>query len=1323
MLAVCVKNNLTPFSFLLAAYYVLFLKYTDESDVSINVPYAGRGAKEVHGNIGCFLNVLRIRINTATYRTTYADLLTIVCDTWLEAYQHADVPYQSVVNTTESVTSDHSGAFQVMFTMMDNFTFDDQNDRTAELRWLEDVNIPTLTAKLDLDLTMQRQPDGGYEAWFEYRTNMFERSTIERMGRHFCTIIATAVEQPDCCIGDMSLLDQDELELVTLGWNRTEERFAAVHGIHELLINQVTLTPDAVAISDSTTTWSYAELDTAADQIASCLLDQGVGTDTLVVVCMERTVQMVAAIHGILRAGGAYVPIEASFPHARVEFLLEDSGPRAILTDECSQKKHPVLLADGIVVSPGGLGRMGISNLALAAPAESSRRNLAYVIYTSGTTGRPKGVLVEHGGLVNNIQHVCKNMIKPEQLRATLFSTSICFDQSITELFAVHAVGGRLHLVDTLLDPGWDSAGVRCIVATPSVLGVLMTTRALPVSVAAVVLGGEAVPQQMVDALYAGGVADVYNSFGPTECTDQCTTNRMASQTPRASIGRPIANVQVYVLDDDLKPVAVGLPGTMYVAGAGVSRGYLNRPELTKEKFATNLFGPGRMYNTGDLVRWTNLGDLQYLGRRDTQIKLRGHRIELGEVQAIVAQHSQVMQAACDVRGEGQSRFLACYVVTAVDGNTATPEFSAALRVDLRRWCSRRLPAASVPATFTVIEALPLSNSGKVVGSALPEPSAEDRSVRSEGRSGTGRAFVPPCSSTEERVSKIWCSVLGIDAVGLHDDFFELGGSSLTALACTSKAYDVFGTPFMFSDMIRCSTLCAFASLADSKRAATAGVAPVQRNADRELCSPMQGFLLYFESPQDDAWINTAEYWLSGSLSLPALEAAVNFVVARQVALRTVFDDTPAETQNRKFSPGSLVECVQWVLPTTDTRYYSSTDVTSARLARDSALALFRGGAMTNLDVRKGPCFRCRTMRVSATDILIAFESHHAVMDGASWGILLSELSTCYAAFADGVEPMLPPLPVSYLDWSAGRSAVYMSAEVARALSDTVEELRGGENRGTSLRTDSRRDLSPGWFSELRPHGRHTCVIAPPVEAALRRVAANNGCTYFAVVMAVLHVWQRWLTGKQDVSLMVTGNTRDGATADVIGSFISDVVLRTDLTAASTFEDVVGRTKAVCSRALGRLDTAPLAAWDAIFEDQEPLPYFILVDWIPAAGRGFVLAGEVKVEELGPAAPKPGIAESELELEIDEETGEVSWEYDSTLYRAATIEAMADDFVRLAALVAASPVALLPTAPDPFDGWLGSTLPPAAECAGKIERWQQRIAEARSRLGNAVVQP
>jgi amino acid adenylation domain-containing protein len=791
------REGVTLFMTLLAAFQTLLCRYSGQEDLVIGSPIAGRNRAELEGLIGFFVNSLPLRTSLAG-NPSFRELLTRVKETALGAYAHQDLPFEKIVEGVQPPRSlSYPPIFQIMFAL--------QNQPAATLS-LPGLDITSLerefdTAKYDLTLFMT-ESDDGLGCWLEYNTDLFDLSTIERLGRHFEVLLSGVVANPDSPILDLPLLTKAEQQQL-VAWNDTRVEFPRQYCVHQLFEKQVERTPAATAVVFGEQKVTYAELNRRANQLAHYLRKRGVGPEVLVGLCVERSVEMVVGLLGILKAGGAYVTLDPVNPRDRLSFMLADAAAPVLLTQERLLTGLPEHAAGVICLDRDWPEIAQESDEKLESQVNAE--NPAYVIYTSGSTGRPKGVVITHRAICNHTYWMQSRFPLTGDDRV-LQKTPIGFDASVWEFYAPLMTGAQLimarpdgHRDATYLIEAISRNKVTVLQLVPSLLRFLLHETGFEScdSLRRVYCGGEQLPLELVQQFHSRLGAELVNLYGPTEATIDstywiCERGTTAEPVP---IGLPVANMRAYVLDSSLQLVPIGVAGELFLGGEGLGRGYLHRAELTGESFIPDRFSsePGqRLYRTGDLARYLADGNIEYIRRVDYQLKLRGFRIELGEIAAVISAHPQVREAVVVVReAESGDQRLVAYVVADREGGVTASE----VRVSLRD----KLPEYMVPNYFVFLAALPLTPNGKIDRRALPLP---DRS-----RPDLSQSRSAPRNHVEVQLARIWKAVLELEQVGVTDNFFELGGHSLLAVRLLSEIEKAFGQKIPLVSLFRNTTI------------------------------------------------------------------------------------------------------------------------------------------------------------------------------------------------------------------------------------------------------------------------------------------------------------------------------------------------------------------------------------------------------------------------------------------------------------------------------------------------------------------------------------
>ena len=769
------REGSTLFIVLLAAFKALLHHWTTQEDISVGTLIANRRRPEVEGMIGFFANSLVLRTDLSG-DPTFRELLGREREVSLDAYAHQDVPFEKLVEELNPPRDmARTPMFQVMLMLLNA-----PGGEAIELPGLKlrPVAIESRTSKMDLTVYLTDRPTG-VDGFIEYNTDLYNRSTLVRMIDHYNRVLETVIAAPEVRLSELSLLSDEERRQVLVDWNATRAEFpdSTLHGWIERRVRE---TPDAVAVELEESKLTYAELDARANRLARHLRGLGVGPETLVGLSMERSFDMLAGVLAVLKAGGAYVPIDPEYPKERLTHMLEDSRVPVLLTQERLIERLPESGARVVAVDRDAAAIAAESGEPFDGGADPS--NIAYVIYTSGSTGRPKGVQIPHSAVVNFLNSMSK---KPGLTRAdTLLAvTTLSFDIAGLELYLPLVCGARLLLVSRettqageKLREVLETKGVTAMQATPATWRLLLAAGWLGDRDLKILCGGEALPRDLANQLL-GACGSLWNVYGPTEATIWSTLDQVGTAGP-ITIGRPLDNTEIYLVSRQLKPVPVGVPGELLIGGSGLSRGYRGRPDLTAEKFIAHPFAdvrnePGaRLYRTGDLARHLADGRIEFLGRIDHQVKVRGFRIELGDIEAALDQHPDVAQAVVVAREDNPgNKQLAAYLVVA-------PGVEKPNVADLRAYLKEKLPEYMVPGLYTFLEAMPLTPNGKVDRRALPAPD----------RATAAREYVAPRDEKEQFFCDLWAELLGLERVGVNDDFFDLGGDSLLVIRVVTKA-------------------------------------------------------------------------------------------------------------------------------------------------------------------------------------------------------------------------------------------------------------------------------------------------------------------------------------------------------------------------------------------------------------------------------------------------------------------------------------------------------------------------------------------------------
>jgi amino acid adenylation domain-containing protein len=1115
--------------------------------------------------------------------------------------------------------------------------------RLAELIGRHVAPTPRMTAG-DLAFDV----DGG-DVSVRYDAELFDASAIARLGARVARVASC---DPGLRLSELPMLDDDELALVVAQYNATDAPAAPVAGVHQLFEAQARQTPDATAVSFVGASLTYAQLDAEANRLARHLRGLGVGPDVVVGIALERGLDMVAALLGIWKAGGAYLPLDPDYPADRLAYMAADSGASVVI----GAADRVGAFADR-VATVATLDDPATRAAIAAEPGDDLRlttdpRQLAYVIYTSGSTGLPKGVLVGHGGVVNRLVRMQEVWgLRPAE--RVLHKAPLTFDASVWELFWPLAVGaevvvaapGRHRDLDYVVSV-LQSERIAAVQFVPSLFRLFTRDDRLGAMPALrmVFCSGEALPAEDVARFYAANdTAVVGNLYGPTEASIESTSAICArgdAATP--PIGRPIGNARTFVLDANLRPLPVGMPGELYIAGAGVGRGYAGRPDLTAERFVADAFtgGGSRLYRSGDLVRWRPDGQLDYLGRIDQQVKVRGVRIEPGEVEAALLAHPAVTDAVVVARGEAADRRLIAYLVTAAG---AAPSAS-----ELRTFLRARLPDYLIPSAYPRLDAIPLNPNGKVDRAALPDPDTSRPEL-------SGR-YEPPRDSVETALAGIWATLLRLEHVGIRDDFFDLGGHSLLATQLMSRVRNAFGVELDLAALFEGPTIAALAErvAAAPPDASSPPIVPVPRTGPPPLSFAQQRLWFLHQLEPDSAEYNEPlALRLTGPLDVDALRSALDAIVARHEVLRTRL---VADADGRAHQV--VDEC-------------TGAGLTVADLAGEAdpfaaASAWVAADAVEPFDLARGPLLRAHLLRLGPEDHVLSLCSHHVVSDEWSVGLLRRELEALYA----GVD--LAPLPVQYADFAVWQRQWLTGPVVARQLDYWRARLEGAP----SLRIPTDR---PRPAVRSSAGARIEFTVPPDVTAGLRAVARDTGATTFMTLFAVYTILLGQHAGQDDVVVGTPIANRNRAEIeDLIGFFVNTVTMRVDLSGDPTVAELVGRVRREALNAYAHQDLPFEQVVDALVNDRDRsrTPIFqVLFNYNQGDVGGAAAGVESALGVTLARMPNPISVKFDLRLIFDDVDGELSggFEFSTALFEPATVQRWADRLQMLLRRVAPHP--------------------------------------------------
>ena len=1220
------KHNVTLFMVLLAAFKLLLQRYSGQAAIRVGVPIANRNRAEGQGLIGCFINtqVLHTEIDPLL---DIAGLLQRVRETAVGAQSHQDLPFEQLVEALDLPRSSESPLFRVLFNHQAQVA-DVQAIETRSGLSLAPIALEKHSARFDLALDTHERA-GQLHAAFTYATDVFEAATIEALGEQWLALVQALAAETAGAVGELALPGL----AATLGAPAqaaespsVQQRFAAAASRH----------PERIAVVAAGEQASFAELDARAEAIASRLVKAGVGPDTLVGVLADRSVGMLASILGVLKAGGAYLPLEPEQPAERLAYMLTDSGTRRVLAPGNWQAELPA------AVQHLDWAQAGNGSVARTAPAAA---NLAYVIYTSGTTGQPKGVAISHGALANYVDGMSARL-PVERIRSMAQVSTPAADLGHTMLFGALCGGHTLHLL--LREQVLDAEGFAAYLAehqvdalkiVPSHLEAMLVAGRAALPSQCLVLGGEAISPGLLGKIRQLAPAlKVFNHYGPTETTVGVLVAELSEQS---SLGQPLANTRVAVLDRCLQPLPAKAKGELYIGGAGLARGYLNRPSLTAERFVPDPHGSHgqRLYRSGDWVRQGN--DLQFAGRMDGQVKIRGYRVELAEIENQLRALDGVANALVRVQGQAPQLQLAAWLVP-----SEMPADCQAWQDSTRATLKSRLPEHMVPTHLMVLEHLPVTANGKVDVKALPEPVA------------TLQAYQAPESPLQVQLATIWAEVLQVPQVGLTDNFFALGGHSLLATQAVSRVRKQLGVDIPLRTLFDTVDLLAFAqAVAEGEQGTGLDIEildrqqplPVSRSQNRQ-------WLFWKLNPQSLAYNTPMAVRMQGNLDRSAVQAALDALAARHESLRTVFVEADGLPWQR-------------ILPAA-TVPIGFEDLSGQDHA--AQLRKLEAEAFVPFDLEHGPLLRARLFKVNAQEHLLSLTLHHIVSDGWSMSLLVREFAAVYNAAATGRQQAIEPLPVQYADFAAWQRK-WLAEGQMQAQIDYWKARLEDDFEVLELPADRIRPQVKSYQGS-----RFDVRLPLALTERLRALAVASNATLFHVFLAAYAIVLSRYSRKDTLNIGVPVTNRNRLELEgLIGFFINVVVARIGVDGSQPFPQLLAAIKETTLQAQANKDVPFLEVAEALYPDRDQgvNPFFqVLYNHLRDLGEQVssdALHGlQVKEVDL----LEPG-AQYDISLNTLERSDGVtaSFNYSTDLFDAARIERMAGHWQALLEAICAEP--------------------------------------------------
>ncbi|MEC4813807.1 MAG: amino acid adenylation domain-containing protein, partial [Scytonema sp. PMC 1069.18] len=1248
------REGATLFMTLLTAFNILLYRYAGQEDILVGSPIANRSRHEVEALIGFFVNTLVLRTDLSG-NPSFRELLSRVKATTLAAYSHQDVPFELLVDALVPERDlSHTPLFQVMFAL--------QNTPVEKMELagltVNSLVIENKTSKFDLTLSVE-STHNGLVGWWEYSTDLFDDATITRMIGHFQTLLEGIVANPNQNISQLPLLTSTEQHQLLVEWNNTQVYHSQDLCLHQWFESQVEQTPNAVAVVFEGQHLTYRELNLRANRLAHYLQKLGVQPEVLVGICVQQSFELVIGILGILKAGGAYVPLDARNPQNRLAFILQDAQVSLLLTQQDLVQELPEYT--------GTIVQLDTDWQDISQEREDNPNsgvvssNLAYVIYTSGSTGQPKGVLVNHANVTRLFASTQSWYNFSSQDVWTLFH-SYAFDFSVWEIWGALLYGGQLVIVPYIVSRSPEAFydllsthKVTVLNQTPSAFYQFMrvdeTRKVGELALRLVIFGGEALEVQSLKPMferYGEQSPQLVNMYGITETTVHVTYRPLSKadlNRTTSVIGRPIRDVQVYVLDRYQQPVPIGVTGEMYIGGAGVARGYLNRPELTSQKFISNPFvqnPAAQLYRSGDLARYRSNGDIEYLGRIDNQVKIRGFRIELGEIETVLSQHPALSQTVVIVREDvpGDKRLVA-YLV---------PHQNQKLTIfELHRFLKNKLSNYMIPSAFVFLEALPLTPNGKIDRNTLPAP---------ESPRELNDNFVAPQHPIEQMLALIWAEVLRVESVGIHDNFFELGGDSILSLQAIAKANQVgiHLTPkqlFNYQTIAELTTVAGTTQTVQAEQGLVTGSLPL---------TPIQHW--FFEQNLS----NPAHFNQSILLEVPTnlkpelLEQVLQQLLQHHDALRLRFvQKIPYWEQSHAADAGSIPLKVVDISEIVAENQPAAIEVAGSEL-------------QTSLNLSCGPLMKAALFYLgSEQPSRLLLIIHHLAVDGVSWRILLEDLFNAYQQISQGQAIQLPSKTSSFSDWAHRLTKYGQSAALKAELNHWLNHL------GTDYTPLPKDYQATPQANTVASSSRISVALSlDETRALLQEVpSAYNTQINDVLLTALLQTFAKW-TGQNSLLVDLEGHGREELFEDIdlsrtIGWFTSLFPVRLQLEDANNpgtaLKLLKEQLRRLTKRGIGYGILRYLIRDENIRQQLQTLPNAeISFNYLGQFHQELLAsAGSRLGKESGGALRSPLGYRTHL-LEVDgmvvEGQLQINWTYSQNFYKHATIENLAQEYIK-----------------------------------------------------------
>ncbi len=1210
----------TLYMLLLASYNILLSKYTGQEDIIIGSPIAGRRHVDLEPIIGMFVNTLAMR-NYPVGEKTFVDFLEEVKNNTLQAFENQDYQFEELVEKLELGRDlGRNPLFDTMFVL--------QNEGSAELVTsnlkMSVEDFFNEVTKFDMTLTVIETSEG-IRFDIHYMINLFKKTTMENFARHFKNILYQIVNNSESTLSEMEMLSEDEKEMVLYKFNDTKAAYPAEQTIIQLFESQVSKTPEAVALFFKGEQLSYQQLNEKSNRLARTLRKKGVQVDDIVGIISEQSLDLLVGILGILKAGAAYLPIDSEYPLHRMEYMIKDSNIDLLLI----QNYLPDIDFQGEFLNLNN--QKHYANDCSNLDNLNSQKDIVYVIYTSGSTGKPKGVMVEQRGLVNYITWASKIYVKGEKINFPLYS-SLSFDLTVTSIFVPLITGNQIIAYekdekDLLIRRIIKDNRVQIIKLTPTHLQIIRDLDLTNSNIKRIIVGGEELKVRLAKEIYYkfNEKIEIFNEYGPTETVVGCMIHKFDVEKDNeisVPIGVPADNVQIYFLDQYQKPVAVGVPGEIYISGDGVVRGYLNQAELTEEKFIKNQFIPGkRMYRTGDLAIRKEDGNLVFLGRIDHQVKIRGHRIELGEIEQKLLTFESIKAAVViDRKNSNDEKYLCAYFTSDVELPVS----------DLRNYLGKELPEYMIPSYFIRLDELPLTSNGKINRHGLPEPSKEIY---------TGREYLAPTNEIEEKLVNIWSEILGIKKIGVSDSFFELGGHSLKAMQLISKVFAEMNVELPLQKIFKTPTIRELSEyILGAEKKEYYKIEKVEEREYYPVSSAQKRMFIINQLEMDSIAYNMlVTMIIEGKLDQNRFENAFKILVERHESLRTSFD----------YKNGEVVQQI-----------HQDIDFKMDKIdADENEIEKLISEFVRPFNLKEAPLLRVRLISFSSNKYLLLFDTHHIVSDGVSMNLLINEFVTLYQ------EEKLTDLRIQYKDFTIWQNKLFQSgSEFIQKQEEYWLETFKDEITVLQLPLDFSR-------SALRTFevDTYSFELNRKLKEQLRVLAVEKGMTLYMVILAIYKLLLHKYTSQEDI---VVGSTIAGRPHQdlekIVGMFVNTLGIRSHPQANKKFSEFLVDVKENVLKSFENQDYP----FEMLIEklnlhripNRNPL-FDILLNWQDSD----LLETEIQGLKLIPYSWNKKISKFDLILHATETSKGVkfSLEYRAELFKRSTIERLVSHFLNL----------------------------------------------------------